>query len=74
MIFCGGTKKKKEESEEKVKKKERKKKSHIAAGSKIRKVWMIRICQHTQRAALLTASATSLVWPSSSMPPLLTAK
>lgn len=27
-----------------------------------------------QRSALLTASTTSLVWPSSSMPPLLTAK
>lgn len=49
-------------------------KPYTAAGSNIRKVWMIRGCQRSQRAALLTASTTSLVWPSSSMPPLLTAK
>lgn len=49
-------------------------KSYTAAGPDIRKVWMIRGCQHSQIAALLTASTTSLVWPSSAVPPLLNAK
>lgn len=65
-----GKKRKKEGKREK----KRDMKWCTAAGSNIRKVWMIRGCQHSQRAALLTASTTSLVWPSSSMPPLLTAK
>lgn len=49
-------------------------KSYTAAGSNIRLVWMIRGCQHSRRAAPLTGFTTSLVWPSSSMPPLLTTK
>lgn len=67
--------KKKERKREREKKEDfRDMKPYTAAGSNIRKVWMIRGCQRSQRAALLTASTTSLVWPSSSMPPLLTAK
>lgn len=78
MIFSRGTKKRGERGGKSERKREKIRIweiwSRTSAGSKIRKVWMIRRCQHTQRAALLTASATSLVWPRSSMPPLLTAK
>lgn len=63
-----------EGGKERKREKKRDMKSYTAAGSNIRKVWMIRGCQRSQRAALLTASTTSLVWLSSSMPPLLTAK
>lgn len=76
MIFYRGRKRVRERRKNRIKKEEnlRDMKSYIVAGSNIRKVWMIRGCQRSQRAALLTASTTSLVWPSSSMPPLLTAK